>query len=384
MRKYLKYRKYLIPFFNSEVRHWTWEARLLNWLTAFWLLIGLITLISASYPEGIIDHQDGFYTFKRQLLGVVIGTIGFNFVTLKPLRKTIKFSPVMLLVCLVLIFLTSVVGTEINGAKRWIPIGSFSMQPSELIKPFLVMQSAYIFAKWKQLDWSIKIAWLIVFSLVLLGIIIQPNLSTTALCGMGLWLIATAAELPLLQLFSVSIGGLSLAAVSIFFRSYQRERIVFFLNPWQDHEGKGYQLIQSLLAIASGGWSGSGLGLSQQKLFYLPIRTTDFIFSVYAEEFGFIGCMLLLILIMSYGTLALIVALKSRTKIQRLVAIGAMVFLVGQSLINIAVASGSLPTTGLPFPFLSYGINSIIASMLLAGLLIRVARESSQAEVIPF
>ena len=139
-----------------------------------------------------------------------------------------------------------------------------------------------------------------------------------------------------------------------------------------------------MLAIASGGWFGSGLGLSQQKLSYLPIRTTDFIFSVYAEEFGFIGCLLLLILIVCYGTVALRVAFKSRNKIQRLVAIGVMVFLVGQSLINIGVATGSLPTTGLPFPFFSYGINSVIASLLLAGLLIRVARESSQAKIIPF
>lgn len=381
MRKYLRY---IIPFVNSEVRNWTWEARLLNWLTFVWLLIGLATLVSASYPEGIIEHQDGLYTIKRQLLGVIIGIVGFNFVTHKPLHNTFKFSPVMLLFCLVLIFLTSIVGIEVNGAKRWLPLGPFSVQPSELIKPFLVIQSAYIFAKWKQLSWNIKGTWLGIFALVLGGIIIQPNLSTTALCGMGLWLIAVAAELPWIQLLSVSIGGLFLAVLSISRNQYQWERIVFFLDPWQDAQDRGYQLIQSLLAIASGNWVGSGLGLSQQKLSYLPIRTTDFIFSVYAEEFGFIGCLLLLILIISYSTVALRVAFKSRTKLQRLVAVGVMVFLVGQSLINIGVATGSLPTTGLPFPFFSYGINSIIASLLLSGLLIRVARESSRAKVIRF
>ena len=381
MRQYLRY---LVPFINAEVRDWTWEARVLNWLTCIWLLIGLATLISASYPEGIIEHQDGLYTIKRQLLGVVIGIVGFNFVTQKPLRNTFKFSPMMLLFCLLLIFLTSIVGIEVNGAKRWLPLGPFSVQPSELIKPFLVIQSAYIFAKWKQLNWSIKGTWLVIFALVLGGIIIQPNLSTTALCGISLWLIAVAAELPWIQLLSVSIGGLLLAVFSISRNQYQWERIVFFLDPWQDAQDKGYQLIQSLLAIASGSWTGSGLGLSQQKLSYLPIRTTDFIFSVYAEEFGFIGCLLLLILIISYSTVALRVAFKSRTKLQRLVAVGVMVFLVGQSLINIGVATGSLPTTGLPFPFFSYGINSVIASLLLSGLLIRVARECSQAKVIRF
>jgi cell division protein FtsW len=378
------YFRYILPFINPEVRHWTWEARLLNWLTCIWLLLGLVTLVSASYPEGLMQHQDGFYTIKRQLVGVFIGIVVFNFVTQKPLRNTFKFSPVMLVLCSILIFLTLIVGTEVNGAQRWIGFGSFSIQPSELIKPFLVMQSAYIFAKWKQLDWNIKGTWLVIFALVLVGILLQPNLSTTALCGMSLWLIAVAAELPWSQLLSVSLGGLLVATISVVNNPYQWERIVSFLNPWQDAQGDGYQLIQSLLAIASGGWSGSGLGLSQQKLSYLPIRTTDFLFSVYAEEFGFIGCLLLLILILSYGTVALKVALKSRNKVQRLIAIGVMVFLVGQSLINIGVATGSLPTTGLPFPFFSYGMNSIIASFLLSGLLIRVARESSQAKVIPF
>jgi cell division protein FtsW len=331
-----------------------------------------------------MEYQDGFYTIKRQLLGVFIGIVLFNFVTHKPLRNTFKFSPIALVMCSILIFCTSIVGTEVNGAQRWIGFGSFSIQPSELIKPFLVMQSAYIFAKWQQLDWNIKGTWLVIFALVLVGILLQPNLSTTALCGMSLWLIAVAAELPWNQLLSVSLGGLLVAIISVVNNPYQLKRIVSFLNPWQDAQGDGYQLIQSLLAIASGGWSGSGLGLSQQKLSYLPIRTTDFIFSVYAEEFGFIGCLLLLILILSYGTVALKVALKSRTKVQRLIAIGVMVFLVGQSLINMGVATGSLPTTGLPFPFFSYGMNSIIASFLLSGLLIRVARESSQAKVIPF
>ena len=378
------YLRYLIPFVSPEVRSWTWEARLLNWLTCIWLALGLITLFSASYPEGIVNHSDGFYTLKRQGIGILLGILGFNFITRKPLKETFKFSAIFLLLFLVLIFLTTIVGTEVNGAKRWIPLGPFSLQPSEMIKPFLVMQSAYVFARWQKLEWNIRTTWLIIFTLVLAGILLQPNLSTTALCGMSLWLIAVAAELPWMQLISVSFGGLLLATLSVYRNPYQLTRIVSFLDPWQDAQGDGYQLIQSLLAVASGGLTGSGLGLSQQKLSYLPIRTTDFIFAVYAEEFGFIGCLFLFVLIMIYGTVALRVAFKSREKIKRLVAVGVMVFLVGQSLINIGVATGSLPTTGLPFPFFSYGTNSVIASLLLAGLLIRVARESSQAKIIPF
>ena len=381
MRKYWRNLRSVLGVQSSQ---WSWEARLLYWLTGVWLFIGLVTLLSASYPEGIVDHNNGYYTLMRQMLGVIIGFIGFKLIVSQPLRQTLKFCPWIILILLLFIFLTSVpgIGTEVYGARRWIALGAFSLQPSELIKPFLVMQSAYIFAKWDKLTWTVRGTWLGIFALVLLGILIQPDLSTTALCGMSLWLIAVAAELPWIQLLLVCFGGLGLATLSISQNEYQLDRITFFLNPWQEYQGRGYQLIQSLLAIASGGWSGLGFGLSQQKLSYLPIRTTDFIFAVYAEEFGFVGCVILILLIMFYAIVALRVAFKSVNRIQRLVAVGAMVFLVGQSLINIGVATGSLPTTGLPFPFFSYGINSICASFLLSGLLVRAAREITQAPVV--
>lgn len=379
-----QYFNYLIPFFAPQVKSWTWEARLLNWLTCVWLIIGLVTLVSASYPEGIVNNQDGLYIFKRQLIGVVVGTVGFNLLVHQQLNKTIQIAPVMVLVLLLLIFATLIpgLGKTTMGASRWIAIGPFSLQPSELIKPFLVLQAGSLFSRWNVLKYKVRLVWLIIFALVLAGILKQPNLSTTGLCGMSLWLIAVAAELPWNQLIMVASGGLGVATLSIAFNPYQLDRITSFLNPWQDYHGKGYQLIQSLLAIASGQIDGVGFGLSQQKLSYLPIRATDFIFAVYAEEFGFIGCLLLLLLIIGYGTLALRVAIKCSHNVPRLIAVGAMVFLVGQSLINIGVATGSLPTTGLPLPFFSYGINSIIASLLLAGLLVRVARESNPGRII--
>lgn len=383
-KKLKQYLSYLIPFFAPQIKSWIWEARLLNWLTCVWLIIGLVTLISASYPEGIVNNSDGLYIFKRQLIGIAVGIVGFNFVVNQQLSKTIKVAPLMVLFLLLLIFATLIpgLGKTTMGASRWIAIGPFSLQPSELIKPFLVLQAAYLFSRWDKLQQKVRIVWLIIFALVLGGILKQPNLSTTGLCGMSLWLIALAAELPWNHLIAVAGGGLGVASLSVAFNSYQLDRITSFVNPWQDYHHKGYQLIQSLLAIASGRFNGVGFGLSQQKLSYLPIRSTDFIFSVYAEEFGFVGCVLLLLLIIGYGSLALRVAIKCSHSVSRLVAIGVMVFIVGQSLINIGVATGSLPTTGLPLPFFSYGINSIIASLLLAGLLVRVARETNTAKII--
>ena len=226
------------------------------------------------------------------------------------MRKSPCTSMVLMLLLLIVATLIPGLGKTTMGASRWIAIGPFSLQPSELIKPFLVLQAAYLFARWRSLHPKVRMVWLVIFALVLAAILKQPNLSTTGLCGMSLWLIAVAAELPWSQLISVAVGGLGVASLSVALNSYQWDRITSFLNPWQDYHHKGYQLIQSLLAIASGSWSGVGFGLSQQKLSYLPIRATDFIFSVYAEEFGFVGCLLLLMLIIGYGTIALRVAIK--------------------------------------------------------------------------
>ncbi|HEY9701184.1 MAG TPA: FtsW/RodA/SpoVE family cell cycle protein, partial [Allocoleopsis sp.] len=352
--------------------------------TFIWLFIGLAVLFSASYPIGDADFKDGLYYVKRQILSILIGMIMFNIIVRYPLRNSLILARIFLIVCLCLLFLTLIpgLGKETNGATRWLGLGPFQIQPSELIKPFLVLQSSIIFGQWQKLSWKVKGTWLFIFCLVLIGILLQPNLSTTALCGMTLWLIALGAGIPYVLLLSTALGGVGLAVLSVSFREYQRKRILSFLDPWADRLGDGYQLTQSLLAIGTGGTFGVGYGMSQQKLFYLPIQYTDFIFAIFAEEFGLIGGVFLIGLIMAYGTMALLVSMKAKFMVHRLVAIGGMVLMVGQSLLNIGVATGALPTTGLPLPLFSYGSNSMIASLIMAGLLIRVARESSEAEVI--
>ncbi len=375
----------LIPLFDTSASRWATLARLLRWLTLLWLFIGLVILFSASYPVGEADFGDGLYYFKRQLISIIIGLVIFNWVIHSPLRRILGVSHWFVFLFLALIFVTLIpgVGTNTNGAARWIAIGSFQLQPSELIKPFLLLQSARVFGQWDKLKWQSRFIWLGIFGLVLGGILSQPNLSTTALCGMALWLIALAAGLPYSYLILTALSGVMLAFASINRHEYQKQRVISFINPWADAVNTGYQLVQSLLAIGSGGTWGTGYGLSHQKLFYLPIQYTDFIFAVFAEEFGFVGCTLFLLLLVAYSAIALLVAFKATNPVYRLVAIGAMIFLVGQSLLNIGVAAGALPTTGLPLPLVSYGGNSIIASLLIAGLIIRVARESSEGQVVP-
>jgi cell division protein FtsW len=336
----------------------------LRWLTFVWLFVGLAVMFSASYPVGDAIGN-GLYYFQRQLIAIALGMLLFNLLIHSPLRYIQGVSSFGFIALLGGILLTTVIGRTVNGGQRWFEAGPFLIQPSELIKPFLVLQSARIFGQWERLTWRVRLTWIGLFGLMLVGILIQPNLSTAALCGMTLWLVALAAGLPYIHLGGTAAAGLFLATLSISIREYQRRRIMSFVNPWADPLQDGYQLIQSLLAIGSGGMTGTGFGLSQQKLFYLPIQYT------------------LIVMLIAYATLALIVARQAKSAIHRLVAIGVMVIMVGQSLLNIGVATGALPTTGLPLPLFSYGGSSMISSLVCAALLIRVARENSEGSVTP-
>ncbi len=373
------------PVVDRTTRDWSREARVIRWLTLVWLGVGLLTLFSASYPVALAETGVGWRYLAIQLLWVFLGLSAFNWVVHQPLTRLIRFSGFSFFVVIGLLLLTLIpdLGVTINGATRWLALGPFLIQPSELLKPLLILQAARLFGRWDMLSWSARGMWVGLFAFAIAAILLQPNLSTAAICGFSLWLIALAAGLPYRLLVSTAISGLVVAGLSLGANAYQRERITSFLNPWADPTGAGYQLVQSLLAVGSGGLLGTGFGFSQQKLFYLPIQYTDFIFAVYAEEFGFLGSTLLLIMLMVYASLGMRIALQAPKPLQRLTAVGATVLLVGQSFLNIGVTIGVLPTTGLPLPLFSYGGSSMIASLLAAALLTRVARESKEGNVIP-
>jgi cell division protein FtsW len=374
----------LFPFIDPTVRDWTLPARMVRWLTFLWLAIGLVVMFSASYYHGQVEKGDGFHYFIKQAIAIAIATFLFNAIVRIPLKKLLNIAHWGLLFALALIILTLLpgFGKNVLGATRWIAIGPIQIQPSELIKPFLVLQGAKILGQWDRYPAKVKITWVTVFGVVLAAILKQPNLSTTALCGMGVWLMALAAGLPLKRLGLTAVVGVGVASLSMIINPYQLTRMMSFLDPWAQERKAGFQLVQSLLSIGSGGIWGTGFGLSHQKLGYLPIQDTDFIFSVFAEEFGFIGSILLLSIVLTYATLGMTIAMRCSHPVHRLVAIGAAIFIVLQSLLNIGVATGILPTTGLPLPLFSYGGTSIIASMVQSALLIRVARESSAGHII--
>ncbi|MGB7084474.1 MAG: FtsW/RodA/SpoVE family cell cycle protein, partial [Phormidesmis sp.] len=242
----------LIQLFS--VRGWALEARLLRWMTLLWVSVGMVVLFSASYPVAEAAFNDGARYFKVQMIWVVLGLIISRWITRHPIHQIMRLSGFFLLVCMLLVMATHLpgVGISVNGATRWLPLGPFLIQPSELMKPFLVMHSAQLFGKWHKLSNPTRLIWLGIFTGGLLLILAQPNLSTTAVCGITIWLIALAAGIPYRQLMLTAGTGLLAAVISVSIKSYQRDRITSFLNPWADPSENGYQLIQSLLAIGSG------------------------------------------------------------------------------------------------------------------------------------
>lgn len=333
-------------------------------------------LASASLPASQADYQDGLYFFKRQLVFATVGLGGMAVITRIEMRHWFKVCGVLYVAVLLLVLATHVpgLGATINGATRWLDVG-IMLQPSEFLKPLLVLQAGVVFGRWYKHPGWYRALWVGLFGLGMGAVLTQPDLGTTAICGMTLWLMALVGGITFRTLFSTVFLGASTAALSIFLNPYQWERVRALFMSTGEAQAENYQVVQSLIAIGSGGIWGLGFGLSRQKLYYLPIQYTDFIFSVYAEEFGAVGTIGFLILLAAFSVLSLRVADLCTDMRLRLVAYGCLFLLVGQAAINIGVVASLLPTTGVTLPLFSYGGSSVLASIVSAGFLIRVARE---------
>ena len=356
---------------------WPYEAKILIVIIGIWSILGIFILGSSSWWVASREMGNWAFFLKKQIIWTIPGIGLFYFVLNTNIRNLLKFSRIIFFILLTLIFLTNISGITVNGSSRWLVIGNLRLQPSELIKPFLILEASNLFAHWNLIKNDKKLITIISFGLLILLILKQPNLSTASLTGILFWIMGLCGGVKLSSLFSVASLGFITGCISIMNNEYQRLRVNSFINPWKDQQESGFQLVQSLLAIGSGGLFGQGFGLSIQKLQYLPFMYTDFIFAIFAEEFGLLGCTLFLGFLAVFSYISLRIAIKCRNNYTKLVAVGCGVLLIGQSIMHIAVATGSMPTTGLPLPFISYGGNSLIASFLIAGMLLRCSLEST-------
>jgi len=356
---------------------WPYEAKILIVIVGIWSILGICILGSSSWWVASREMGNWAYFLKKQIIWTIPGICLFYFVLNTNIKSLLKFSKIIFYILFFLIFLTNITGITVNGSSRWLVLGNLRLQPSELIKPFLILEASNLFAHWNLIKNDKKLISIFSFGLLILLILKQPNLSTASLTGILFWVMGLCGGVKLSSLCSFASIGFFTGCISILNNEYQKLRVTSFINPWQAQQDSGFQLIQSLLAIGSGGIFGQGFGLSIQKLQYLPFMYTDFIFAIFAEEFGLLGCTLFLGFLVVFSYISLRISLKCRNNYTKLVATGCGVLLTGQSIMHIAVATGSMPTTGLPLPFISYGGNSLIASFFIAGMLVRCSLEST-------
>lgn len=347
------------------------------------VVIGLVTIASAGVFYAETRFGDEYFFLKRQLIGVSVGLVAFfafQHINYALWRKLALPFFLATLVALVAVLLPGV-GERVYGASRWLSIGPFSFQPSEMAKlSFIIYLSAWFSRRNRTLVGDF-IEDLVPFLIVLgfLGFLIlkQPDTGTFGLIFLISVSIYFAAGAKISHLFGLFFAGLAMLAILIKTAPYRLQRFLVFLNPDFDPKGAGYQINQALIAIGSGGLFGMGLGYSRQKFNYLPEPVTDSIFAVFAEEWGLFVSSALILLFVFVAWQGLRVAKYAPDDFGRYVAVGIVAWVFFQAFINIAAATALIPLTGIPLPFVSYGGTSIVFLMAAMGILIRIGKDST-------
>ena len=343
------------------------------------LSLGVVMVFSASEYSTLIYYNDSFYFFKRQLMWALLGLTAM-FIMMNydyhRLKNYIWFYPAIAFILLILVLIPGI-GKEVNEARRWIGIGPIPFAPAELVKLCIIIFTAYGLSmqkdRVKQFSKGV-LPYTVIMGLAALMILLQPDLGTAmSLAGIVLVMIF-AAGARLTHLGVVSAFGIAAIIMAIMTEPYRRKRFFAFLDPWADPQDTGFHIIQGLYAIGSGGLFGLGLGQSKQKFLYLPENHTDFIFAITAEELGFIGATLVIMLFILFIWRGIKIAVTSQDPFASLLATGITAWVGVQAIINIGVVTGSLPVTGIPLPFISFGGTSLLFTMAGVGILLNISR----------
>jgi cell division protein FtsW len=343
-------------------------------------LLGLVMVLSASSVSALDTYGSSWYIALRQGIWLLVGTVMCVLVMRVDYHRWRRWSFPALAGTGVLLGMVLVpgVGMNVNGASRWLGYGPLSLQPSELAKLTVLLFVADLLARRSAWMADVRLTLLpvgVVFGGFAMLLMLQPNLGTTLVLGAIVLCVLHVAGTPLLPLTGVGIGGALVATVLALGASYRRARVLAFLNPWADPLNTGYQNIQSLVGIASGGITGLGLGQSRAKWGFLPYAHTDFIFAIIGEELGLVGALVVVALFVALCVLGARASQHAPDRFGMLLAAGITVWFGVQAFVNIGAVIGILPITGVPLPFVSYGGSSLVFSMVGAGLLLNVARQ---------
>ena len=345
--------------------------------------VGLVMVYSASSITSLAQMSDSLYYFKRQLIWVIVGLVAMLLTSGIPYNKLEKLAVPLLGLAIVLLIIVLIPGVarDIGGAKRWIRFGSIGFQPSEFAKICFVLYMAHsISARQKVIKNFLHgmLPDLFVTALVFLLIYKEPNLSTATLIGGTYYTMYFLGSGSLINLGALSGCGFVLVTSLIFQAGYRMKRFWAFIDPWENAKTSGYHIIQSLVAIGSGGIWGLGLGQSRQKFFILPERHTDFIFAITCEELGLIGGVAVLILFFILIWRGLYIASRAPNTFGFLTAAGITTVIGLQVIVNIGVVLSLMPTTGVTLPFISYGGSSTLFLAIGIGILLNISRYGSQ------
>ena len=348
-------------------------------VTIILICLGIVMIYSASNIYCWEKYNDEFFFLKRHISFVLIGGLLTFLVMSFDYRRLKKYAKTLLIVSFILLILVLIpgIGREVAGARRWFRFKFLSFQPSELANLAVIIYIADFIARKGNIlttFWKGFLPPMLVLGATLLFILAQPDLGTSVALTIVVMIMLFIAGIRFSYLVSLVLLSIPALYVLIFSVPYRRMRIMAFLNPYMDPKGSGFQIIQSQIALGSGGIFGVGIGQSKQKLFYLPAAHTDFIFSIIGEELGLIGTVGVIILFMLFIQQSLKIIKNAPDKFGYFLSLGLVLMICFKAVINIGVSCGVLPTKGLPLPFISYGGSSFIFDMVSVGILMNIAR----------
>ncbi len=352
------------------------------------VVVGVWLVLDASYAKAAdaswTGHNSWFFA-RKQMISAAIGLAVMWIVSRVRVTTIAKWTIPLLVVSIGLLFAVLIpgVGTEVNGAVRWIRLpGGFNLQPSEIAKLAVILYLARFLSQGKRVVQNLDSRWLppaLIVGTVSYLVFREPDLGTTLAIVFTCVAMLFAAGARKWHIGAIIAVGSLLVAVAVRFSSYRMKRVKVWLDPWTDPYNDGYQIVHSLMALGTGGWRGVGLCEGREKL-YIPAASTDFIFCTLAEEAGLIGCVLLLGAFLFFIGRGLDVARRAKSVYSNLLAVGVTSMIGLQVLINVAVVTASIPATGVPLPFISYGGSSLILTLAGVGILLAVSRRGAETE----
>ncbi len=347
-------------------------------------LLVCFSLVMVYSTTGVVSQEkfgDAFYYVKRQGGAALIGSILLVIAARVRSRSLLRIAPYCLPIAICLLLLTFIpgLGDNAGGAQRWLNLGIIRFQPGEIVKLLtIIFMAGYFQRQEKRMEsflYGVCIP-MAFFGMVAVLLLLQPDFGSSAIIAIVTLAMCLAGGARLAHFAFCGIALLGCAAPLVILSPYRFARVVAFLDPFRDASGKGYQLVQSLIAVGSGRFSGVGLGQSQQKLFFLPAAHTDFIFGVIAEELGFLGALALIAMFLLILWRGMQTAKKvSQDTFRFCLAVGLTLLIVAPALLNVGVVTGILPTKGMVLPLVGYGGSSLIVSLTTVGLLLSIARD---------